>query len=169
MQNIVLIGFMASGKSTLGKKLAKKLNFEFIDSDKEIEKLHGKSISEIFSEFGESAFREMENKFIHSLQEKKNFVLSTGGGLPCFFDNILLLNELGQTFYLKLSSKELTKRILNAKNERPLAKGKSREELFDFVNNLLSEREKFYFQATKTLIGREQNIKFIIENLYKLT
>lgn len=155
---------MASGKSTLGKKLARKLNFEFIDSDHEIEKQTGKKISEIFSEQGENAFRELENQFVKSLIGKTNIVLSTGGGLPCFHDNISLINNLGQSFYLKLSPKELTKRILNAKTIRPLAKDKSPEELKRFVENLLSEREKYYLQAQHTLSGKEQNVKFILEN-----
>jgi shikimate kinase len=156
---------MASGKTTLGKKLAQKLNFEFIDSDHEIEKQTGKKISEIFSEQGENAFRELENQFVKSLIGKTNIVLSTGGGLPCFHDNISLINNLGQSFYLKLSPMELTKRILNAKTIRPLAQGKTPEELLLFVENLLSQREKFYAQAQHTLSGKEQNVKFILENL----
>lgn len=164
-QNIILIGFMASGKSTLGKKLARKLNFEFIDSDHEIEKQTGKKISKIFNELGENAFRELENQFVQSLIGKTNIVLSTGGGLPCYHDNISLLNNLGQSFYLKLSPKELTKRILNSKSIRPLAKDKSSEELLLFVENLLSQREIFYVQAQHTLSGKEQNVKFILENL----
>jgi shikimate kinase len=156
---------MASGKSTLGKKLAKKLNIEFIDSDHEIEKQTGKKISEIFSDLGENAFRELEKEFLISLKYKKNFVLSTGGGLPCFHKNMKTLNELGITFYLNLSPKELSKRILNAKTIRPLAHGKSPEELERFVENLLCQREKFYSQAQHTLAGKEQNVKFILENL----
>jgi shikimate kinase len=155
---------MASGKSTLGKKLARKLNFEFIDSDHEIEKQTGKKISEIFSELGENTFRELENNFVQTLIGKTNIVLSTGGGLPCFHDNISLINNLGQSFYLKLSPKELTKRILNAKTIRPLAKDKSPEELLTFVENLLSQRENFYLQAQHTLSGKEQNVNFILEN-----
>jgi shikimate kinase len=163
MQNIVLIGFMASGKSTLGKKLAKKLNFEFVDSDKEIEENTGKTIAAIFHDQGENYFRELENQFIKSLRDKSKIVLSTGGGLPCFHDNMNLLNDFGDTIYLKLSSNELSKRILNSKTERPLAKGKSPEELKFFVNKLLNQRENFYSQAKYILPGKNQNTKFISE------
>ncbi len=166
MQNIILIGFMGCGKSTLGKKLAKKFNFEFLDSDKEIEKNENLTVSEIFEKYGERYFRDLEKNFLLSIQDKKNIVLSTGGGLPCFNENMNLLNTLGTTLYIKLHPIELTKRILDSKTVRPLAKDKSKEELYTFVYELLQKREVFYSKATYILSGKEQNVKFI-EDLIK--
>ena len=166
MQNIILIGFMACGKSTLGKKLANKMNFEFIDTDQEIENNEHCSITEIFEKFGENHFRELEKKLLLSLQDKQNCVISTGGGLPCFNENMTLLNQIGTSFYIKLNPIELSKRILNAKTIRPLAKGKSQDEVYTFVKELLSKREDFYAQAKFTLSGKEQNIKFIESKLF---
>lgn len=130
MQNIVLVGFMGCGKSTLGKKIAKKLNIPFIDSDQEIERLEGISVSEIFALKGEKYFRKLEHDFLLKLKESQSntaekIVLSCGGGMPCFFDNMQLLNELGASFYVKLSAFELAKRLTLAKTKRPLIQGKS--------------------------------------------
>ncbi len=166
MQNVILIGFMACGKSTLGKKLANKLNFEFIDTDKEIEKNENCSVTEIFEKFGENHFRELEKKLLVSLQDKQNCIISTGGGLPCFNENMTLLNQIGTTFYIKLNPIELTKRILNAKTIRPLAKDKTQDELYTFVKELLSKREEFYSKSKFTLSGKEQNVKFIESILF---
>ena len=166
MQNIILIGFMACGKSTLGKKLANKLNFEFIDTDSEIEKNEQCSIAEIFEKFGENHFRELEKKLLLSLQDKQNCVISTGGGLPCFNENMTLLNQIGTTFYIKLNPIELAKRILNAKTIRPLAKNKTQDEVYTFVKELLAKREEFYSKSKFTLSGKEQNVKFIESILF---
>lgn len=170
MQNVILVGFMGCGKSTLGKKLAKKLNIPFIDSDSEIERLEGNPVSEIFAKKGEKYFRKLENDFLLKLNESQNnipksFVLSCGGGMPCFYDNIEILNELGKSFYVKLSAFELTRRLMLAKTKRPLIEGKTEEELLLFIKNKLSERSVFYEQAKFILIGKEQNIGSILQKL----
>jgi len=117
---VILVGYMGSGKTTLGKKLSEKLAIPFIDSDQAIEKKMNKTIVQLFEELGEHKFRILETEFIHGLSNTSSFVLATGGGLPCFFDNILLLNDLGLTIYLKTSSEILANRILKENNCRPL-------------------------------------------------
>lgn len=164
-QQIILIGFMGCGKSTLGKKLANKMNVQFLDSDKEIEKSVGFSVSEIFEKHGEDYFRKLEHEFLLKLKKEEKFVLSTGGGMPCFNDNIKLLKEIGDTIYLKLSPNELTRRLLAAKTKRPLVEQKSPEELLTFVSNKLEERNHFYLQASFILNGKEQNVKHILDLL----
>lgn len=145
---VILIGFMGSGKSTMGKRIAKLLNVPFIDSDKEIECRTEKSIPELFELVGEAGFRELEKELIQKLAQKQDFVLATGGGMPCFNDNIDKLNELGETVYLKHSSNELTKRLINAKKTvRPLIQGKTSEELLEFITSTLETREVYYQQA----------------------
>lgn len=149
---------MGSGKSTLGKKLANRLGIPFIDSDQQIEKEYHKTIGELFGEYGESHFREIEAHFIRSLHSKESFVLATGGGMPCFHSNMSLLNELGTTFYLERSPKELMNRLINAKQQRPLISGLAEDDLLEFIEQKLSEREEYYKQSSVILSREEQTI-----------
>lgn len=165
MPNIILIGFMASGKSTLGKKLASKLAYTFVDTDALVEQLTGKSVSEIFEQDGEAVFREKEREVLQHLAHIENHVIATGGGLPCFFDNMERLNEMGVTVYLKASPNNITQRLLTAKKPRPLVAKKTEAELLLFVTDLLQEREKFYEQAKIILVGKEQRIPAVYERL----
>jgi shikimate kinase len=110
---------MGAGKSTIGKSLASHLGIPFIDSDHEIEHQVGKSIPEIFETQGEAEFRELETQFIQNLSRSESYVLSTGGGLPCFNDNVLFLNNLGVTIYLNNSSEILAKRIFCISKHQP--------------------------------------------------
>jgi len=139
---------MGSGKTTVGKQLAKKLNLQFIDMDLFIENRHHKRISAIFEEKGEAGFREIERKTLHEIIDFENVVISTGGGLPCFFDNMEVMNQAGTTIYLKVSVEELANRLRTGKQQRPLIKDKNQEEIKNFITVNLEEREKFYNQAT---------------------
>ncbi len=154
---------MGSGKSTLAKKIASKIGYQVWDTDTEIEKLLGESIQTIFQTKGEAYFRELEKSILDTVSPDSKLVISTGGGLPCFNDNIFRLNSLGLTFYLKLSPIELSKRLKVAKQVRPLLLNKSEEELINYVTDLLSLREIFYNQANFTLKGKEQKPDFILE------
>lgn len=161
MAVIILVGFMGCGKTTLGKKLAKQLNYEFMDADTAIEQQNNLSIQEIFAQQGEARFRELEREFILSIKNKKNVVLATGGGMPCFGDNMKLLNESGITLYLQRPIPELVHRLVNAKKIRPLIQGKNEAELTDFITELLPVREVFYLQSKYVLTREQQNILFI--------
>ena len=163
MRRIILIGFMGSGKTTLGKKLAKRLNIPFYDSDEEIEKGVLMSIGEIFGEYGESRFREIETEYLQTLFEEGEFVLATGGGMPCHNKNMDTLNKLGTTFYLERSPKELAHRLRNAKDQRPLITGISDDDLTSFIEVRLSEREEYYKQANFVLSREEQTLEQIQE------
>lgn len=167
MKRVILIGFMGAGKSTLGKKIANKMDLPFIDSDSMIEEKYQKSIGEIFSEYGESHFRTLESDFISSLENKDEFVLATGGGMPCFGKNMELLNELGTTFYLERSPKELANRLFNAKSRRPLIDGMEQEELVTFIEDKLSVREEYY-KTAKVILGREDQTVGVIEEFTNL-
>lgn len=144
---------MGSGKTTLGKKLASRLNIPFIDSDEAITKIAGRSIPEIFSEDGEVSFRELEKQFLESLDEKETQVISTGGGMPCFNENMDRINNKGLSVYIRLSPPALSDRLINSKTERPLIKGKTKEELKLFIEEKLAERESFYNKAHITFDG----------------
>ena len=144
MRRVILVGFMGSGKTTLGKKVANRLNVPFIDSDQEIEKNYQMSIGDIFGSFGESRFREIETDFIRSYDDEGEFVMAVGGGTPCFNKNMEHLNKLGVTFYLERSAKELSYRLENAKTRRPMLSGLSEGELLLFIEDKLAVRDDFY-------------------------
>ena len=158
--SIYLIGYMGSGKSTLGKKLAKKLDLLFIDMDQSIETKIDSSISAFFKLHGEEVFRQIEREVLLELIEKNTTcIISTGGGTPCFNDNIKQMNETGLTMYLKRSYKELAHRIHNSKKSRPLVDHFSLPELEEYIEKHLRERASFYEQSRITIPRENQNIE----------
>ena len=144
---LYVVGYMGAGKTTIGKLLAKKLDWSFVDVDGFIENRYHRTIASIFEEKGESGFREIERRALLEISGFEHTVVSTGGGLPCFFDNMEVMNQTGATIYLKASVGELTERINLNKQKRPLLKDKSLEELRVFVETNLQKREIFYNQA----------------------
>jgi len=138
---------MGCGKSTLGHKLANKLDFQFVDMDHFIEERNYKTVPQIFAEEGEEAFRLKEKKALEELSEFTNVVIATGGGAPCFFDNIDLMNNSGKTVYLNIDPRILAYRLMHSKTERPLIKGKSKDQLIRFIDETLEKRNEFYKQA----------------------
>lgn len=147
MTRIFLIGYMGVGKTTAGRELAKSLNLEFIDLDSFIQNRYNKTISQIFEEEGEAKFREMENKILKEVAEFENVVISTGGGVPCFFDNMEIMNKAGVTIYMKASPVLLAERLNLCKEKRPLIKDKDEDQMLEFVLESLEKRSSFYHQA----------------------
>ena len=148
MTRIFLIGYMGAGKTTLGKAFAREMSLNFIDLDWFIEERFHKTVQQLFLERGEDGFRELERKMLHEVAEFEDVVVSTGGGTPCFFDNMEFMNEAGQTVYLKVSVEELAKRLELCKSTRPVLKGRSGDELKSFIAESLEKREPFYSKAT---------------------
>jgi shikimate kinase len=144
---VFLTGYMGSGKTTLGKKLARKLEYGFIDLDKAIEDRAGMTIADYFSHSGEAAFRQLERSVLLETVYPENCVVATGGGLPCFFDNMDCMNAMGTTIYLRVPPGMLASRVLNGKQERPILKNLQGEELLTFIREKLTEREPFYQKA----------------------
>ena len=151
MTRIILIGYMGAGKTTIGKALSKELGIIFYDLDWYIESRMRKTVSEIFAERGEEGFRQIEYNMLHEVAEFEDVIISCGGGTPCFFDNMDYLNQQGQTVYLKAEPEVLYKHLQMGKVERPLLKGKSKEELLTFIKEQLEKREPFYTKARYTL------------------
>ncbi len=164
---IYLIGYMGCGKSTLGRRLAKHTGIQFIDMDHYIEERNYKSIPQIFAEEGEAEFRKKERKALEELSEFTDIIIATGGGAPCFFDNIDLMNKSGKTIYMNIDPEILADRLLKSKTERPLIKGKSRDELVAFIDETLKKRDEFYkqahYQITKPDFDLDELMK-ILEN-----
>lgn len=150
---IFLIGFMGSGKTTLGRKLAQKLGYSFADLDERMCAYTGKTIPELFSSLGETGFRKLEQETLHKTQKEENLVVSTGGGTPCFFDNMDWMNREGKTVYLHVSAKALASRLEQSKAERPLIGNRKGEELLAFIEEKLVEREVFYQKAHMMVSG----------------
>lgn len=148
MNRIFLIGFMGCGKSTVGRNLARALNWKFIDLDQFIQEQEGLSITEIFNQQGEEVFRLLEKNALEKAATLENVVIATGGGAPCHHNNLERMKESGLTIYLKLEPEGLLERLLAARKSRPLIANKSDDELLLFIREKLAEREPFYNQAS---------------------
>lgn len=166
MKNIVLIGFMGTGKSTIGKLLEKSTNLKFIDTDLLIEKRTKMSISEIFKKYGENHFRKLENKITNELGDRKGLIISTGGGIILDEENIMNLKKNGLIFLLDGSVKTIIKNLKRSYIERPLLKNEDwREE----VENLLRQREELYKKSGDYIINVDNKIpKEICLNIIKI-
>ncbi|WP_345954484.1 shikimate kinase [Mucilaginibacter sp. PAMB04168] len=165
MKRIFLIGFMGCGKTTLGRKLAARLGYSFIDLDHVLEEQAGMSIAEYFSSFGETAFRLAEAEVLKNTVYPDHAIVSTGGGLPCFFDNLDWMNANGTTLYIKLSPKALASRLENSREERPLLRDKHGDELISFIADKLADREKFYLRAQVVAEGISLTAEKVVELL----
>lgn len=166
---IVLIGYMGAGKTTLGKTLAKRMGLRFYDLDWYIEEKSGSTISQIFAQEGEAAFREKERQALHEVIETDNIVLAVGGGTPCFYDNIDFMNQHACTIYLKATPETLKAHIRMGGSKRPLVDGKTDEELIAYIKESLKGREPYYQQAQHVVeidtITRQEQIDHYVEEL----
>ena len=160
-----MIGYMGCGKSTLGRKLAKFAGLQFVDMDQYIEERNHKTIPQIFATEGEPEFRKKEQLALTELAEFIDIVIATEGGAPCFFDNMEFMNRIGITIFLNISPDILAARLMKSKTERPLIKGKTKQELVTFIDENLKKRNKFYkeahFQITEPDIELERLMKMI--------
>ncbi len=154
---VFLVGYMGSGKTTAGKKLAAKAGCKFVDLDVAVEQFSGKTISHIFKTEGEAAFRELEKQCLHDTLKLENAVIATGGGTPCFFDNMHWMNTNGITIYLKMTAGSLYHRLGPGKAQRPLIQNLSDIDLMGFITLQVAERHVFYSKAHGTIPG--QSIK----------
>jgi shikimate kinase len=164
---IFLIGFMGSGKSTAGRRLASQLNWSFIDLDERIEKTEGMKIPEIFSLKGESWFRETEARSLMEMKSEKDAVISTGGGTPCFGDNMDFMLNSGLTIYLKMSPASLEKRLEGSPEGRPLLKDIDMKSLGEYIASKLTEREKWYCRAEIIIDGIKDDLSDLLSLVKK--
>lgn len=158
---------MGSGKTTLGRQLAQRLGYAFLDLDEYIVQQQGRSITQIFEEQGQAHFRQLEREALQQVvQQYTKAVVSTGGGAPCFFDNIDFINQHGESFFLDVPVEVLVNRLLaQGQGERPLLAGKSAAELNLFLSETLAYRKQFYERAKYTLPLAWQNVARLRELL----
>lgn len=172
MRRIILIGYMGSGKTTVGRQLAKRLGLMFYDLDWYITNRMRRTVAQIFEESGEEGFRKIEHAMLHEVAEFEDVVLSCGGGTPCFFDNMDYLNRMGETVYLKASPEVLYAHLKMGKSVRPLLLNKTPEEVEAFVKEQLAQREPYYSKAKHTLdvnvLDTYDKIKISVEKIIKM-
>lgn len=162
---LFILGYMASGKTTFGKALAEKLNVPFIDLDEYIEGRTNEQIKDIFQKEGEKGFREIEKAMLEkAISEDDNLVIACGGGTPCHFDNMELMNSQGVTIFLETSTPRLVARLQEANEKRPLVAGKSDEEIEKQVLTQLCERLPKYMEAKLKWHGDDLENAQEIEN-----
>jgi len=167
MKRIYLIGYMGAGKSLIGKVLARRMSMNFIDTDHFIENRYRKKVSDIFASEGEERFRDMEHRVLLEISEFEDVVISTGGGLPCFNDNITIMNDTGITVFLDVPVEELATRLTTSKSVRPVLKQRSGNELIEFIKDSLATRRSFYEQAKIRLDAGRMSTDDEVETLAK--
>jgi len=167
MIRIFIVGYMGAGKTTLGKALACRMNLNYIDTDHYIENRYHKKVGEIFATEGEERFRDIEHRVLLEVSDFENIVISTGGGLPCFNDNMAIMNNKGITIFLDIPEDALATRLGASKNVRPVLKKRTGSELAEFIKENLSIRKPIYERATIQFKGGASYTKNDIEFLAK--
>ncbi|HJZ41086.1 MAG TPA: shikimate kinase [Bacteroidales bacterium] len=164
-----IIGFKNSGKTTFGRELAKRLQLAFIDLDEFIERKENKSIPEIYSRLGEERFRMLEWKALQEVVHTSDIVISTGGGAPCHCDNMTLMETYGDVIYLKVSDHTLVERLKMAAEDRPIVKGKTADELRQYVTALRERCEHHYLRAKYIVDGDNLEMESVVKSLAGLS
>lgn len=148
-----LTGYMGCGKSSIGRETAKRTGYGFVDTDREVEKMHGRTVAEIFAGEGEEAFRALEREVLHKIAaEEENVIVATGGGTPCYGDNMEMMNTTGKTVYLKLSPEKLVQRLKPGQTHRPKLSGMDRAQMLEYIGLHLPQREGVYL-CSSMIIG----------------
>ena len=164
MENIVIVGFSGAGKSTVGRRLAKKLSMTFIDLDLYIEKKYHTAIPLLFERYGESAFRTLEYAALQEALSTDNAVIAVGGGTPCHGDAMAQINAHAKSIYLQLNENDIVEHLLHSNKKRPLTNHLNEEELRTYVRKTLAEREPYYLQAQEIWTLKEIETQLLTAN-----
>jgi shikimate kinase len=167
MMKIFLIGFMGAGKTHWGRELSRKLNLPFFDLDEQVVSREDKSISDIFSEKGEEYFRLLEKETLHIITESHDsFIMACGGGSPCYFNNLDYMNQAGTTVWINTPIDVLFKRLLEEKNERPLIRSLTDDQLRGFIIKKFADRKIYYEQADVIVDDEPVHLDSLIEMVF---
>lgn len=163
---IFIVGYMGAGKSTIGKRLARKLDLPFIDLDDAFEEKYHYSIPNFFDHFGEDKFRDFEQELLKEvIEDNQDVVISTGGGTACYFDNMDLMNEAGLSVYLKMSPMSISHRLKMARKLRPVIREVHHDDMLEFIEEQLSIRGKYYDKAQLIVKGENFNLENLIKQI----
>ncbi len=162
---LFIVGFSGAGKSTIGRRIAERLGYDFADNDEQIELAVGQSASDIFKTKGEAEFRRLERETLEKLSARDNIIIATGGGFASWGNNMAFLKESGKTLYMKLSPAELLSRLGKGLHKRPMLADKRGEELRQYVEELLSKREPYYLQSSIVIDISGADDDYIVEHL----
>ena len=164
---IFLIGFMGSGKTYWGRLLSETLKLPFFDLDEQVIHAESKTINEIFEQKGEEYFRLKEKERLHFITENHaGFIMSCGGGAPCYFNNIDYMNRNGTTVWLNTPMDEMFKRLLKEQDQRPLLKGLSYDQMKSFIKKKFSDRRMYYEQADIEIEDEHITLDQLIERVF---
>src|SRR5688572_11749879 len=167
MMKIFLIGFMGAGKTHWGRELSRKLNLPFFDLDEQVVSREDKSISDIFAEKGEEYFRLLEKETLHIITESHDsFIMVCGGGSPCYFNNLDYMNQAGTTVWINTPIDVLFKRLLEEKNERPLIRSLTDDQLRGFIIKKFADRKVYYEQADVIVDDEPVHLDSLIEMVF---
>lgn len=169
MKTLFLVGYMGCGKSTLGRKLARRLGIDFVDTDALVEEREGASVADVFRYEGEERFRQAERRALDEVISGNPFaVVSTGGGLPTWSDNMACMNAVGHTVYLRRSPEQIACRLSPyGRRKRPRLQGLSDDELVEFMRNDMTAREPFYTQASLVVDCDPMSDDELVEHIVK--
>lgn len=163
---IFIVGYMGAGKSTVGKRLARKLDLPFIDLDDAFEQKYRYSIPNFFDHFGEEKFRELEHQLLNEIiLNNQDAVISTGGGTASYFNNMELINDSGLSVYLKMSALSISHRLKMARKLRPVIREVQHEDMLEFIKKQLAERELFYNKARLSVKGENFDLEHLVEQI----
>lgn len=163
MNRIYIVGYMGAGKTTAAKRIANRLGWEVADTDAMFEEKYRISIHDFFQKYDENLFRKLESEVLKSTENLDNTVISTGGGLACFFDNMDWMNQHGLTVFMRISPEAAADRILNSKRKRPLTENKTKEELAEYIRQHYASRLPFYEQAQITVKSEDFDLDGFME------
>ena len=159
MDKIYIVGYMGAGKTTAAKRLANRLGWEVADTDALFEEKYRISIDDFFQKYDEPLYRKLESQVLKETENLENTVISTGGGTACYFDNMEWMNQHGLTVFMRISPAAAVDRVLHSRHKRPLARGKSEEELLEFVSQHYTSRLPFYEQAKITVKSEDFDLE----------
>ena len=165
MNKIYLVGYMGAGKTTTARRLAQRLGWEVADTDALFEEKYKISVNDFFNKYDEPLYRKLESEVLKATEGLENVVVSTGGGTACYFDNMEWMNSHGLTVFLRISPQAAVDRVIHSRHKRPLAEGKSEEELTEFVNSHYASRMPFYEQARLTVKSEDLDIDSLVIRL----
>ena len=164
---IFIVGYKSSGKTTFGRELAKKMHLGFIDLDEEIERKYGMTIPELYLGKGEDEFRKIETGMLIEISETDNIVVSTGGGAACYSDNMSMMNEWGETVYLKADEDTLAERLLKVAHQRPVIRGSTKKDILGFIREMKIKCEPYYMKAKHIIDEKEISTEIFIKKLLR--